>query len=221
MCGSGYILRSHVCSSHVRVSASASVCLYVREFGKKRLRVCLWCLSHAVSPYQAGGLTKARDPCQAVLDNCTWSECSWETRRDLRKLGLIRNTSPDLLSQSGIRPRCVYACAVFSCTHTHTLPMHVFSTPTEPQSHWPIYSTMEMAKTQEADQTHQRQNNTKPPYGYINSFTWNSFTATFTRYKNGASGQKIYCIDFLTSGFISAVWKSQLQQRSLCRIWSP
>lgn len=64
---------------------------------------------------------------------------------------------------------------------------------------------MEMAKTQEAVQTHQRQNNTKPPYSYINSFTWNTFTATFTRYINGASGQKIYRIDFFTSGFISAV----------------
>lgn len=110
MCGSrsSHIWSSHVVRVHVRVWEK-------REFGEKygkRRRVCLCCLSHAVSPYQPGSLTKARDTCQAVLDNCTWSECSWETKRDLRKLGLIRKTSPDRLSQSGIRPRCV---------HTYTL----------------------------------------------------------------------------------------------------
>lgn len=55
-------------------SASACMCLCVREFGEKygkRRRVSLCCLSHAVSPYQPGSLTKARDTCQAVLDNCT------------------------------------------------------------------------------------------------------------------------------------------------------
>lgn len=114
MCGSGYILKVLI--------YGAVMCEWI--WGKRVQDtgdcVCVVCLSLslAVSPYQAGGLTKARDPCQAVLDNCTWPECSWETRRDLKKLGLIRNTSPDLLSQSGIRPRCVYACMFF---FLHTL----------------------------------------------------------------------------------------------------
>ncbi len=173
------------------------------------MRLC--CLSLAVSPYQAGGLTKARDPCQAVLDNCTWFECSWRTEGDLRKLDLIRNTSPDLLSQSGISPRCVHANYVYACVNT----------PTEPQSHWPIYCTMEMAETQERDQTHQRQNNSKPPYGSINSFTWNCFTAIFTCYINGASGEKNLLYWFLHFRLHFCSVRSQLQQRSLYRIWSP
>lgn len=193
----------------------------MRDFWEKEgktLRVCLCCLSLAVSPYQAGGLTKARDPCQAVLDNCTWPECSWETKRDLRKLGLIRNTSPDLLSQSGIRPRCVYACTFLFLFHghIHTLcilyPRRAAVTLTYLLHHW---------NGQDPGGRPDWQNNTKPPYGDINSFTWNSFTATFTRYINGTSGQKIYCIDFFTSGFIFCSVKSQLQQRSLYRIWSP
>lgn len=49
---------------------------------------------------------------------------------------------------------------------------------------------MEMAETQEGAQTHQRQNNTETPYGFINSFTWNTFTVTFSCCTNGASGQK-------------------------------
>ena len=152
------------------------MCVFVSKinFGGKQgktLKVHLCCLSFAVSPYQARGLTKARDPCQAVLDICTGSECSWETESYLRKLVLISY-------QSGIRPRC-------GCTS-----VHVFNTPTESQSHWPIYSTMEMAKTQEADQTHRGRNNTQLPYGFINSFTWNSFKATFTRNINGLYGQK-------------------------------
>lgn len=87
----------------------------------KTLGVCLYCLSLAVSLYQAGSLTKARDPCHAVLDNCTWSEYSSETKRDLRKQIWIRNTSSDLLPQSAIRAMYTYVCASFSHTHTHTL----------------------------------------------------------------------------------------------------
>lgn len=45
----------------------------LEEGGKKSQIVFLWCLSHAVSPYQPGSLTKARDPCQVVLDNCDLS----------------------------------------------------------------------------------------------------------------------------------------------------
>ncbi|KAI9539111.1 hypothetical protein NQZ68_009188 [Dissostichus eleginoides] len=45
--------------------------------------------------------------------------CSWETRRDLRKLGLIRNTSPDLLSQSGISPSVACERGYLSRTQEH------------------------------------------------------------------------------------------------------
>lgn len=135
------------------------------------------------------------------------------TERDLRKLGLIRSTSPDLLSQSGIRPRCVHA-------HCSTS-MHVFNTPTEPQSHWPIYSTVDAAKTQEAGQTHRGQNNTKAPYGDINSFTWNTFYSHFyTPYKWSIWAKNLlYWFLYIRIHFCCV--KSQLQQRSLCRIWSP
>ena len=80
ICGSGYTL-----SSHVWLSVSTYVC--VRAFGKRRPRVCLCCLSVAVSPYQVCGLTKARDPCQSVVDNCTWSECSWRNQERSEEAG--------------------------------------------------------------------------------------------------------------------------------------
>lgn len=107
------------------VSARECVCLERDRIWKRRRSQIgfLWCLSHAVSPYQPGSLTKARDPCQAVLDNWMWPECSWETEGDLRKVGWIRRTSPVCLSQTRIKPRCRHAHA-----HTHTHCMQGFDT---------------------------------------------------------------------------------------------
>lgn len=120
------------------------------EEGRRSQIVFLWCLSHAVSPYQPGSLAKARDPCQAVLDNWMWPECSWETEGDLRKVGWIRRTSPVCLSQTRIRP--TRAC---TCAHTYTQLYARLWYPIKLESHWPIY--LEMAKT------HQRQNYPKTP----------------------------------------------------------
>lgn len=106
--------------------------------GQDALPACLYCISLALSPYQAGSLTKARDPCQAVLDNCMWSECSRETMRDLRKLGLIRNTSTDLTVPVRDQTQvCAWMLVVLKHSYTH----FVFDTPAELLSHWPICST--------------------------------------------------------------------------------
>lgn len=112
--------RSHLRTREVLwVHVCVCVCVFRErenlEEGRRSQIVFLWCLSHAVSPYQPGSLAKARDPCQAVLDNWMWPECSWETEGDLRKVGWIRRTSPVCLSQTRIRPRCTHAHA-----HTHT-----------------------------------------------------------------------------------------------------
>lgn len=96
-------------------------------------------------------------------------------------------------SHAHIGTPCLCTCLVLPQSHSHT---DLFTSP------W------KLPGPQEGDQTHQRQNNTKTPYGDINSFTWNSFTATFAHLITRASGACVRAcvrIDFLTFGLISEV----------------
>lgn len=135
------------------------------------------------------------------------------TKRDLRKLGLIRNTSPDLLSQSGIRPRCVHVYA-----HT-AVRLCMCLIPPRSRSHTDLFTPPWTRPRPRRQDRLTGGRITLRPHTVISIVSHGTlFTATFTRHINGASGQKIYSIDFFTSGFIFCCVKSRLQQRSLCRI---
>lgn len=114
------------------------MCLCVWEFMKKRSRywecVCVVCLLLSLL------IRLAVWPKPEILVITFWiktHDLSAAGKLNVRKLGLIRNTRPTIPVWDHTQ---VYMYMhVYSCTHTHTLFMHVFSISADSKSHWPTY----------------------------------------------------------------------------------